>query len=199
MLKRTVTLLTFISLSLSAQTISHDFDDENLSNWKTNANWEIDEDKSSMVLSLLHENKKSAFNLCYSKDVNFTNGTISTLFRANTGKVDRGGGLMWRVQDNDNYYVARFNPLEDNFRFYIVKDGIRKEIASVDIELTGGWHTMQIIQNGDEFEGYLDSKKLLTATDKRLQKGGAVGVWTKADALTSFDNLSIEIEEMDKK
>ena len=193
MLKKTATLLTFISLTLSAQIISHDFEDENLSNWKTNANWAIDEDKSSMVLSLLHENKNSSFNLCYSDDINFTDGNISTLFRANTGKVDRGGGLMWRVQDNDNYYVARFNPLEDNFRFYIVEQGIRKEIASVNVKLTGGWHTMKITQDGANFEGYLDEKKLLESEDKRLRQAGGVGVWTKADALSSFDNLVIEM------
>ncbi len=188
-------ILTFLTLSLYSQTITHDFEDENISNWKTNANWAIDEDKSSMVLSLLHENREEAFNLCYTSDINFTNGTISTLFRANRGKIDQGGGLMWRVQDNDNYYVARFNPLEDNFRFYIVEKGVRKEIASANIKLRGGWHTMKIVQKDDNFEGYLDNKKLLTVKDNRLTKGGGVGVWTKADALSSFDDLVIEMDK----
>jgi len=192
MFKKTVTLLSCLTIALSAQTVTHNFEDENLSNWKTNAKWMIDEDKSSMVLSLIQESNSSAFNLCYNSDINFTNGTVSTLFRANRGKIDRGGGLMWRVQDSDNYYVARFNPLEDNFRFYIVQDGIRKEIASVDIKLTGGWHSMKIVQKDDMFEGYLDSKKMLLAKDSRLKKSGGVGVWTKADALTSFDDLVIE-------
>ena len=192
MLKKIIFGMILISLTLLAQAITHDFEDENLSDWKTNANWMIDEDKSSMVLSLIQESNSSGFNLCYKSDVNFTDGVVSTLFRANKGKIDRGGGLMWRVQDNNNYYVARFNPLEDNFRFYIVQDAVRKEIASVDIKLTGGWHTMKIVQKDDKFEGYLDSKKMLVAKDSRLKKGGGVGVWTKADALTSFDDLVIE-------
>jgi len=195
MLKNRLILLLLMNSTLFSQTISHDFEDENLSGWQSNASWAIDEDKSSTVLSLLKENNSSAFNLCYMKDINFTDGNISVLFRANQGKIDQGGGLMWRVQDNDNYYVARFNPLEDNFRFYIVENGNRQEIASVDTTLIGGWHTMRVSQNGDEFEGYLDDKKLLEAKDNRLNKSGGVGVWTKADARTSFDDLEIDMED----
>ncbi len=192
MFKKSITFLLFLSLNLSAQIISYDFEEENLSDWKSNANWAIDEDKSSMVLSLLHENNQSAFNICYNPDINFTEGNISVLFRANRGKIDQGGGLMWRLQDPNNYYVARFNPLENNFRFYIVEKGIRYEIASTDIKLTGGWHSMRISQTEDMILGYLDDKQVLTAKGDRLKSGGAVGVWTKADALSSFDDLLIE-------
>ena len=184
--------MVLLGLQLVAQSLTHDFEEENLSRWKSNANWQIEEDKSSMVLSLIERSNSRGFNLCYTQDVNFTDGNISTLFRANKGKIDQGGGLMWRVQDDDNYYVARFNPLEDNFRFYIVQEGIRKEIASVDVALTGGWHSMTIVQQGDSFEGYLDGKRVLHAKDSRLPKSGGVGVWTKADALTSFDDVRIE-------
>jgi len=192
MLKKSLILLIALSSIILGETISHDFEDENLTNWEKNAHWAIDEDKSSMVLSLLEVNSSVPFNLCYRQDVQFGDGNISVLFRANRGKIDRGGGLMWRVQDDDNYYVARFNPLEDNFRFYIVKNGDRQEIASVNIKLTGGWHTMKITQIKDQFIGYLDDKKLLEAKDNRLLKSGGVGVWTKADAKSSFDDLTIE-------
>ena len=195
MFKYPLTILSFLTITLSAQTIAYNFEDDNLSSWTTNAKWMITKDKKSKVLSLLDRDHQNPFNLCYNSNINFTDGTISTNFRANRGIIDQGGGLMWRVQDSNNYYVARFNPLEDNFRFYIVKDGIRTGIASVDITLTQGWHTMKIVQKGSRFEGYLDDKKVLEATDKRVQKGGGVGLWTKADALSSFDDLVIEIEE----
>ncbi len=193
MFKKSVILLSLLSSTVFAEIVDYDFEEGNLTAWQRNAQWEISEDKSSEVLSLIRESNGSAFNLCYTQDVNFTDGNISVLFRANKGKIDQGGGLMWRVQDNDNYYVARFNPLEDNFRFYIVEQGIRKEIASADVKLTGGWHSMKIIQKEEKFEGYLDEKKLLESEDKRLSQAGGVGVWTKADALTSFDNLVIEM------
>lgn len=83
------------------------------------------------------------------------NGKISVYFKANEGYIDQGGGIMFRVQDDDNYYVARFNPLEDNFRFYIVDDGIRRELSSANVKLTLGWHTMTIEQKGDILKGIL--------------------------------------------
>jgi hypothetical protein len=195
MLNKKLIWLTLVSSSLFGQVITDNFEDENLSSWIKNADWEIDEDKSSMVLSLKKENPSVPFNLCYRSDIVFIDGNISVLFRANYGKIDQGGGLMWRVQDDKNYYVARFNPLENNFRYYIVQDGHRREIASVDVALTGGWHTMTITQSKDRFIGYLDEKKLLEAGDSRLKKSGGVGVWTKADAQTSFDDFMVTIEE----
>ncbi len=135
------------------------------------------------------------FNLCYTREIGFKDGEISVKFKANSGRTDQGGGIMWRVQDDDNYYVARFNPLEDNFRFYIVKNGHRHELASADVRLSKGWHTMRIVQHGDRFEGYLDGKKLLSHTDSQLPKRGGAGLWTKADAATSFDDFRVVTDD----
>jgi len=182
--------LIFASSFMLADTLNYDFENASLKAWSHNGKWEILTEKDNKLLSLVQHSKDS-FNFYYTKDVNFTNGPISVKFKANSGNIDQGGGLMWRVQDDDNYYVARFNPLEDNFRFYLVHDGVRSELASADIKLSTGWHTMKIVQNGTHFEGYLDSEKLLSHEDKQLEKSGGVGVWTKADALTSFDDFII--------
>ena len=103
---------------------------------------------------------------------------------------------MWRVQDSDNYYVARFNPLEDNFRLYIVENGVREELASADVHLTKGWHEMWNVQKNEVFEGYLDGKKLLENKNSKLNKSGGAGLWTKADAATSFDDFSVTMEKL---
>jgi len=101
-----------------------------------------------------------------------------------------GGGIIWRAKDKENYYIARFNPLENNFRLYYVRDGARKTLASTRIALTAGkWHSMKIVQHGDSFEAYLDGKKLLEGSDNLFSDAGGVGLWTKADAVTSFDNF----------
>ena len=100
---------------------------------------------------------------------------------------------MWRVRDNKNYYVARFNPLEDNFRLYTVHNGARRMLANARVKLPAGrWITMKIIQQGTRFEAYLNGRKLLTGTSDLFTKPGGVGVWTKADAVTSFDNFSVK-------
>jgi hypothetical protein len=96
------------------------------------------------------------------------------------------------VQDKDNYYIARFNPLEDNFRIYYVLDGARKKLASARVKLPAGkWHTLKIVQNGSRFEGYLNGRKLLNGANNLFTKPGGVGLWTKADAVTSFDDFSV--------
>ena len=167
---------------------------------KPMAVWKViksDTPSRKQVLSLTKANDSffngGIFNLCYTKSVDFKDGEIGVKFKANSGHTDQGGGIMWRVQDDNNYYVVRFNPLEDNFRFYIVKDGHRHELASANVKLSKGWHKMQIVQNGDNFKASLDGKKLLSFTDNQLPQSGGVGVWTKSDAATSFDDFSVKV------
>lgn len=121
----------------------------------------------------------------------FRDGTISVWFRAISGRGDQGGGIMWRVQDAENYYVARFNPLEDNFRIYTVSNGHRREFMSANIRLSAGWHQMTIEQNGNTITGYLDGQRLLNGQNDTFPNAGGVGVWTKADAATAFDDLQV--------
>lgn len=190
MFKRLIMLLTLCSAVLQSAEIVHDFEHENLAAWQRLGSWAITQAEQGKVLSLQQKSGR-AFNLCYTKETQFSDGTVSVRFKANSGRIDQGGGIMWRVQDDDNYYVARFNPLEDNFRFYIVKNGNRREIASADLSLSRGWHEMKIVQKGAQFEGNIDGKRYLQARDRRLTQSGGVGVWTKADALTSFDDLTV--------
>jgi hypothetical protein len=131
--------------------------------------------------------------------VSFGDGEIAVRFKAVTGREDQGGGVIWRAQDSENYYIARFNPLEDNFRIYYVVDGARKILADARIALPAEeWHTLRIVQRGDQFEGYLDGKKLLDGSDDKFTKPGGVGLWTKADAVTSFDDFTVHLGEPTK-
>jgi hypothetical protein len=167
------------------------------------AEWKVEADEKAPskpnVLALVkikNPSDTAVFNLCWTKDVKFKNGTISLKIRANSGKVDQGGGPMWRVKDANNYYVARYNPLEKNFRLYYVKDGTRKQLAEAkDLAVPAGqWFTITVAQKGDKIECSLDGKKLLEATDATLPEAGGVGLWTKGDAATSFDDLEVASE-----
>jgi hypothetical protein len=133
------------------------------------------------------------FNLCWTRDIAFEDGEIEVKVRANTGKEDQGGGVIWRARDANNYYIARYNPLENNFRIYYVENGSRKQLASagrVGIP-AGEWFTLKIIQHGDKIEGYLNGKKYLEVSDNTFTGPGGVGFWTKADAASSFDDLRV--------
>ncbi len=145
------------------------------------------------VLALTSPNHDSAgtFNLCWTKAVRFLDGTISVKFHADAGRIDQGGGILWRARGAQDYYVARFNPLEDNFRFYTVQGGVRRMKASADVHLDDGWHEMRVAMHGDHFEGWLDGRKLLDARDATFPEAGGVGLWTKADAATRFDDFRV--------
>jgi hypothetical protein len=134
------------------------------------------------------------FNLCIAEKTRFKDGEISVAFKAIAGKVDRGGGIVWRYQDAGNYYVCRMNPLEDNFRLYKVVAGKRVQLATTkdDVRVPAGeWHTIKITMMGDQIECFLDGKKHLAARDDTFKDAGKVGLWTKADAQTRFDKLAI--------
>jgi len=193
-MRKTLLSLTLLATLTMAKPMQYDFENTTLKGWSQAGTWQREAEKENKILTLTQESK-TYFNFCYTKDIHFINGEVSVQFRANSGHSDQGGGLMWRVQDDNNYYVARFNPLEDNFRFYIVHDGMRSELASADIKLSQGWHTMKIIQKDAHFEGYIDGNKLLSHDDTQLSKTGGVGVWTKSDALTSFDDLQIQTDK----
>jgi hypothetical protein len=134
----------------------------------------------------------STYNLLWTAKQQFKNGKISVKLKSNTGEEDQGGGLIWRAKDKDNYYVARFNPLEDNFRFYRVKEGKREAIVGADYKVEHGkWTTLTVLQDGNSFTGYLNSEKLFEATDDTFTEAGGIGYWTKADAATSFSEIEV--------
>jgi hypothetical protein len=109
-----------------------------------------------------------------------------------SGAVDRACGMVLRLKDANNYYLTRANALENNVRLYFVKDGHRQQIASWSGPVTSGtWHDYRIAATGDHFEVAFDGAKVIDHRDSTFGDGGHVGVWTKADSVTYFDNLTV--------
>ena len=112
--------------------------------------------------------------------------------RADSGEVDQGGGLVWRARDADNYYVTRWNPLEENLRLYRVVGGERKMLVSMPIEAdSSAWHDLSVRMTGSEIEVAFDGRTALRADDSTFSGAGKIGMWTKADASTSFTLPSV--------
>jgi len=158
--------------------------------------WEVikDESLSGKAIALVEtKNTGRTFNLLMAKGTNYKDVEISVDVRAISGTEDQGGGPIWRAQDPNNYYIARWNPLEKNFRVYFVKDGRRKQIATTDITVEPkAPHKITIRHKGDRIEASLDDKKLIEVTDPTFEKGGMIGLWTKADAAAAFDNIKVK-------
>lgn len=138
-------------------------------------------------------NRGHTFNLALAEDGSFGDLLLTVSVKALSGEEDQGGGPLWRCADENNYYVCRFNPLESNFRVYVVKEGVRTELQSASVETTPGmWYEVQVAMQGNMIACYLDGKKLLHLPDNTFAHPGRVGLWTKADAVTSFDDLTVE-------
>jgi len=122
------------------------------------------------------------------------NVDVSLKFKPVAGHVDQAGGIAVRVLDGDNYYVVRANALEDNVRFYRVVKGRRQEIDGVNTKVTTGeWHSLGLIAQGDHVTIKFDGKTLFTTSDKTFPGAGKVALWTKADSVTRFDQIAINV------
>jgi hypothetical protein len=117
---------------------------------------------------------------------------LSVTFKAVAGDVDRAGGLVFRLRDANNYYVLRANALEDNFNLYKVVDGRRREITGSRVKVSSGdWHELRVEAVANKITCYINGKKKIEATDDTFNDAGKIGLWTKADSVSYFDDLRV--------
>ncbi|MCH9680792.1 MAG: hypothetical protein K0V04_05100 [Deltaproteobacteria bacterium] len=137
-------------------------------------------------------NPKATYNLALVEGSAHTDVDLQVMVKAVTGELDRGGGPVWRVKDEDNYYIARWNPLENNARFYVVQAGIRSALGKVELTLDAeAWHALRVVAQGPRMELFIDDEPVLTVEDQTHTEAGMIGLWTKADAATLFDDFSV--------
>jgi hypothetical protein len=119
-------------------------------------------------------------------------GRVSVRCRPVSGKVDQACGLVARFKDAKNYYVARANALEKNVNLYVVKDGKRTLIGGTTGSAFGdGWHELRLEAKSEHFEVFWDGARVYAGDDKTFPDAGRVGLWTKADSVTYFDELAV--------
>ncbi len=137
-------------------------------------------------------NHGACFNVLIYENSSFKDLEISVYVKPIKGMEDRGGGPIWRAKDKNNYYVVRWNPLENNFRLYYVKNGRRRMIRSSKLYTDETkWHKIKVIHRGNDIKCYFDDKLKIHVTDSTFTEAGKIGLWSKADANTEFDNLEI--------
>ena len=150
--------------------------------------WTVERDGAG---SVLRQSGAAAFPWCVRKDVSLADGFVEVRFRPESGKEDQAGGVVWRWKDGDNYYVARANAMENNVSLYHTSGGSRKTIKYVDAPVPRGqWHTLRVTFSGTRIAVALNGKTYIEQDDDHIKGAGAVGVWTKADSVTSFDHFS---------
>lgn len=132
------------------------------------------------------------FPLAIADEGSFKDLDISVKFKAVAGQVDRAAGIAFRLRDANNYYVVRANALEDNYRLYHVVNGRRVQFAGANFKVTPGeWHDLRVECVGNKIVCYYEGAKKIEATDDAFKEAGKVGLWTKADSVTYFDDLRV--------
>ncbi|MBI3819747.1 MAG: hypothetical protein HY286_13710 [Planctomycetes bacterium] len=165
---------------------------------------EVSDAPSGKKVLSLEESRNSGgtFNFMIFKTQFGADVRVSTRLLAWGGAEDRGGGVVWRFRDENNYCVVRWNPLENNVRGYRVEDGVRKMLASADVEANRDrWHSLEAAAGGNGVIIKFDGREILSYTDDAPPVAGKTGLWTKADATTSFDEFTVttKLETATKK
>ena len=170
------------------------------------ANWVIEAHDavtgvSKVLTQRSNEETNYRFPLCIYEGFVGKDVALTVRFKPISGQTDQAAGLVWRYQDANNYYVVRANALEDNVVLYKMEDGKRS-----DLKPTGSWpfaygkstpvprdqwSTLRVVVRGAKFAVYLNDEQLFDVEDKTFAEGGRVGLWTKADSITSFDDFTI--------
>ncbi len=159
--------------------------------------WVVEADKDKASAHVLTQTSADPtdyrFPLAIVKDGTYRDVTLSVRARPISGNVDQGFGLVWRYQDANNYYIARCNADEDNCTIYHVVKGSRRSFQNKSVKVaTNTWHTLRVEASGNHFVVTCDGRKVLDAKDDTFQDGGKVGLWTKADSVIAFDDLTID-------
>ena len=145
------------------------------------------------VLAQLSDDRTDyRFPLAIADEGAFHDLDLRVKFKAVSGRTDRAAGLVFRLKDANNYYVARANALENNYRLYHVLDGRRQQFAGANINVTSSeWHELRVECIGNNITCYFDGEKKIEAKDDTFKEAGKVGLWTKADSVTYFDDLTV--------
>jgi len=145
----------------------------------------------NVLAQLDADNTDYRFPVAVANEPTFKDVRLSVKCKPVSGKGDQGCGLVFRYRDDNNYYVTRANALEDNVRLYHVDKGRRVQFAGWNGKVQSGtWHDLRVDAKGDHFEVYFDGKKVMDAHDKTFADAGKVGLWTKADSVIYFDDLT---------
>lgn len=154
--------------------------------------WSVEKDPTAPSPSaVLKQSGQATYPLCIRESAAFKDGFVEVKFKSVAGKEDQAGGVIWRCQDANNYYVARANALEDNVTIYHTIDGHRIAFKNIDTKVAPEvWHTLRVEFCGETFRVLFDGMLVIEARDRSISKAGKVGVWTKADSVTLFDDFN---------
>jgi hypothetical protein len=154
--------------------------------------WAIEKDDTAPSKpNVLRQSGQATYPICLKEATNLKDGFVEVKFKPISGSDDQSGGLIWRARDANNYYVARANALENNVAIYDTVNGRRTERKRASMKVAASqWHQLRVDFLGSHFTVTLDGAKAIEWDDQTFNEAGRVGVWTKADSVTAFDDFN---------
>jgi 3-keto-disaccharide hydrolase len=212
MLMKTMLAVMFLALVVEGAALSQtvNFDNDKTgsppSGWactqtgRGEAKWAVVSDETAPSKpNVLKQSGVATFPVCLKDGASLKDGFVEVKFKPVAGNEDQAGGLIWRARDSNNYYVFRANANEDNAVLYKTVNGKRSSLSIVgraggygvkERVASGRWHTLRVEFAGNKFKAFLDGKHVFDVEDSTFAEAGKVGVWTKADSVTLFDDFS---------
>lgn len=163
--------------------------------------WEVHEDDTNgpgkKVLAITNNtNRGDMGNLLIQEESVFKEIELSTRVKATTSGKNAGGGLIWRVVDENHYYLAQWNAASNNLRLYVYIGGKPSLLESVSVEGDPkAWHHIEVSHIENMIEVLFDSEPKISVEDKQLDFKGNFGLWAQGDALPAFDDITLYSEE----
>jgi hypothetical protein len=197
-------IAALLATAASAETVN--FDDAKSgappSGWtsaktgKGEPKWTIEKDDTApSKTNVLKQSGEATYPVAIKDDSNLKDGFVEVKFKPVSGEEDQAGGVIWRCKDADNYYICRANALENNVRIYHFIKGKRTQFKGLNLPVAPNqWHTLRVNFSGNRFAVIFNGKELYVAEDDTIRDAGKVGVWTKADSVTLFDDFSYGTE-----
>ncbi len=179
-------------------TLPKDFAVETLFDGRPAGEWKVlktDRAKSApqVLAQLMGKGFEHAYKVVLINGIMASDVDLQVSFLPIEGKADMGGGLIWRAADDRNYYLTRANPLEQNIRIYRIVKGIRHLLQNFDQTIhLNQWHTLRVVNRGCQIQVLYDERPAFDLCDQTFTTG-RIGLWTKSDAVTYFDDLRIQI------
>ena len=197
---KTPMILVSAVLAAGAETINFDKADVGKppSGWTATqtgsgqAKWEVVQDSTAPSKpNVLKQSGRATYPVCLKDDTSVKDGFVEVKFKPISGKEDQAGGVVWRAKDANNYYIARANALENNVTIYHTINGRRTEKKRSTMKVASNqWHTLRVDFQGGHFTVTFNGQKALDWDDDTFKDAGKVGVWTKADSVTEFDDFT---------
>jgi hypothetical protein len=158
--------------------------------------WTLETDAGRQVLK---QSGKAPYPWCVKPEASLADGFVEVRFNALGGREDQAGGVVWRWKNGDHYCVARANALENNVSLYYTEGGVRRTLQYVDAPVAANaWHLLRVEFKATHISVFLDGKRYIDMDDRHIDGAGSVGVWTKADSMTVFDDFKFGSEPMSK-